>query len=88
MSVEAQSPVFWPGTESSRRRSGSGSLWKEFVEQHWDLMVATDYFVIEAWTQRGLQRFIVLFMIDLSTRRANRRHRAYGERDIDEPGRA
>lgn len=32
-------------------------------------MVDPDYFAIEAWTRRGLQRFIVLFMIDLSTRK-------------------
>jgi hypothetical protein len=31
--------------------------------------LAADFFTIEAWTPRGLQRFIVLFLIELSTRR-------------------
>jgi hypothetical protein len=43
--------------------------WKEFLEQHWDLMVAADFFTVEAWTRRGLQRFIVLFFIELSTQK-------------------
>src|SRR5579872_1599923 len=49
-----------------RRRT---TTWKEFLEQHWDLIVATDFFTIEVWTSRGLQRFIVLFFIELSTRK-------------------
>jgi hypothetical protein len=32
------------------------------------MIVATDFFTVEVWTRRGLQRFIVLFFIDLSTR--------------------
>jgi hypothetical protein len=39
------------------------------LEQHWDLIVAADFFTIEAWTLRGLQRFMVLFFIELSTRK-------------------
>ena len=31
--------------------------------------MATDFFTIEVWTPTGLQRFLVLFFIDLSTRR-------------------
>jgi transposase InsO family protein len=45
------------------------TTWKEFLTQHWDLMVAADFFTIEAWTRRGLQRFVILFFIELSTRR-------------------
>src|SRR5205809_7406112 len=37
--------------------------------QHWELIVAADFFTVEVWTARGLQRFIVLFFIELSTRR-------------------
>jgi transposase InsO family protein len=43
--------------------------WKEFLRQHWDLIVAADFFTIEVWTTKGLQRFIVLFFLELSTRR-------------------
>jgi hypothetical protein len=43
---------------------------RNFLEQHWDLIVAADFFTIEAWTRRGLQRFIVLFFIQVLTRKA------------------
>jgi transposase InsO family protein len=43
--------------------------WKEFLNQHWQLIVAADFFTVEVWTRRGLQRCIVLFFIELSTRR-------------------
>ena len=32
-------------------------------------MVAADFFTIEAWTRKGLTRFLVLFFIDLASRR-------------------
>jgi len=53
-----------PAPERARK-----TTWKEFLKQHWDLLVAADFFTIEAWTRRGLQRFIVLFFIELSTRK-------------------
>jgi putative transposase len=53
-----------PAPERERK-----TTWKEFLEQHWDLIVAADFFTIEAWTRRGLQRFVVLFLIELSTRK-------------------
>jgi putative transposase len=42
--------------------------WKQFLARHWELIVAADFFTVEVWTRRGLQRFLVLFFIDLSTR--------------------
>jgi transposase InsO family protein len=53
-----------PAPERSRK-----TTWKEFLTRHWDQIVASDFFTIEAWTPRGLQRYIVLFFIELSTRR-------------------
>src|ERR1043166_8521380 len=53
-----------PAPERKRK-----TTWKEFLEQHWDLIVAADFFTIEAWTRRGLQRFMGVFFIDLSTRK-------------------
>ena len=53
-----------PAPERSRK-----TTWKEFLTQHWELIVAADFFTIEVWTAKGLQRFIVLFFIELSTRR-------------------
>jgi putative transposase len=45
------------------------TTWKEFLSRHWELIVAADFFTVEVWTRRGLQRFMVLFFIDLSTRK-------------------
>jgi hypothetical protein len=39
------------------------------LSQHWDLIAAADFFTVEVWTRRGLQRFLVLFFIELSTRK-------------------
>jgi putative transposase len=53
-----------PAPERSRK-----TTWKEFLTQHWELIVAADFFTVEVWTKRGLQRFLVLFFMDLSTRK-------------------
>src|SRR3954469_11772768 len=52
-----------PAPERNRK-----TTWKEFLARHWDLIVAADFFTVEVWTRRGLQRFLVLFFLDLSTR--------------------
>ena len=52
-----------PAPERSRKTS-----WKEFLAQHWGLIVAADFFSVEVWTWKGLKRFLVLFFIDLATR--------------------
>jgi len=41
----------------------------EFLTQNWDLIVAAKFFTVEAWTRPGLQRFVILFFIELSTRK-------------------
>lgn len=43
---------------------------KEFLPRHWEVIVSADFFIIEAWTRKGLTRFVMLFLIDLSTRKA------------------
>jgi hypothetical protein len=43
-----------------RRRK---TTWKEFLTQHWEIIVASDFFAVEVWTRRGLQRFVVLRQI-------------------------
>src|SRR5262245_4858752 len=53
-----------PAPERSRK-----TTWKEFLAQHWEMIVAADFFTIEVWTAKGLQRFFVLFFIELSSRR-------------------
>jgi transposase InsO family protein len=56
------------GIEPAPERSQK-TTWKEFLTRHWELIVAADFFSVEVWTARGLRRFLVLFFIDLSTRR-------------------
>ena len=56
------------GIEPAPQR-GRKTKWKEFLTQHWELIVAADFFTVEVWTARGLKRFLVLFFIDLSTRK-------------------
>src|SRR5678815_2681698 len=53
-----------PAPERKRK-----TTWKEFLTRHWDMIVAADFFTVEVWTRRGLERFLVLFFIDLSTRK-------------------
>jgi putative transposase len=53
-----------PAPERSRK-----TTWKEFLSRHWELLVAADFFTVEVWTPRGLRRFLVLFFIELSTRK-------------------
>ena len=56
------------GIEPSPERSRK-TTWKEFLSRHWELIVATDFFTVEVWNRRGLQRYMVLFFIELSTRK-------------------
>src|ERR1051325_11881643 len=52
-----------PAPERKRK-----TTWKEFLQRHWGSIVAADFFIVEVWTRQGLQRFMVLFFIDLATR--------------------
>jgi transposase InsO family protein len=53
-----------PAPERKRK-----TTWKEFLARHWELIVAADFFTVEVWTRQGLQRFVVLFLMELSTRK-------------------
>ena len=53
-----------PAPERSRK-----TAWKEFLRRHWGVLVAANFFTIEVWTRKALTRYVVLFGIDLSTRR-------------------
>src|SRR3954464_2339398 len=52
-----------PAPERNRK-----TTWKEFLARHWELIVAADFFTVKVWTRKGLQRFMILFFLDLSTR--------------------
>src|SRR5262252_7031823 len=56
------------GTEPAPER-GRKITWKKFLNRHWEQIVASDFFTIEVWTAKGLQRYLVLFFMELCTRR-------------------
>jgi len=45
--------------------------WKTFLKAHWGAIAAADFFSIEVLTLGGLARYLVLFVIDLKTRRVH-----------------
>ena len=45
------------------------TTWQEFLQAHWEVLAAADFFTVEVWTRSGLVRVVVLFVIQLSTRR-------------------
>ena len=53
-----------PAPERKRK-----TTWKEFLTRHWELIVAADFFTVEVGTRQGLRRFVVLFVMELSTRK-------------------
>ena len=55
------------GIEPAPERSRT-TTWKEFLNRHWQQIVASDFFTIEVWTPTGLKRFVILFFMELSTR--------------------
>jgi putative transposase len=55
-----------PVPERSRK-----TTWKEFLSRHWDRIVAADFSTVEVWTPRGLEHLIVLFFMELCTRRVH-----------------
>jgi putative transposase len=56
------------GTKPAPERSRK-TTWKDFLRRHWELIAAADFFTVEVWIATGLKRFLVLFFIDLSTRK-------------------
>jgi GNAT superfamily N-acetyltransferase len=68
-----------PAPERERK-----TTWKEFLLRQQDVIVAADFFTIEAWTRHGLTRFLVLFLIDLSTRRVEIAGVTRGANGLDE----
>jgi hypothetical protein len=43
------------------------TTWTEFMKTHWEVLAAADFFTVDVWTGRGLTRFAVLFIIEMST---------------------
>jgi putative transposase len=70
------------GIEPSYERGRAGS-WKEFLKAHWEGFAATDFFTTEVWTARGLVRYYVIIVMELSTRKV---HVAGISPEADGPG--
>jgi putative transposase len=45
------------------------TTWREFLEFHWEMIAAAAFFTVEVWTRFGLLRYLVFFVVELSTRR-------------------
>jgi transposase InsO family protein len=43
--------------------------WTTFIKAHFESMSACDFFTVEAWTPKGLTRFLVFFAIDVASRK-------------------
>ena len=48
---------------------GKQMSWEEFLKAHWEVLAATDFFTVEVWQKFHLVRYLVLFVIDLPTRK-------------------
>jgi len=46
-----------------------GRSWKQFIQAHWEVTWAADFFTEEVWTCAGLVSYYTLFFIHLGTRR-------------------
>jgi transposase len=44
------------------------TTWKEFIDRHKEVLVATDFFTTEVWTTFGLVTYYILFFIRIQTR--------------------
>ncbi len=44
------------------------TTWRQFVRQHLELLVSTDFFTTEVWTCSGMVTFYVLFFLRIKTR--------------------
>jgi hypothetical protein len=58
------------GIEPAPER-GKKTSWKTFLQAHWKVLAAMDFFTVEVVTLGGLVRYSVLFVIELSTRKVH-----------------
>jgi transposase InsO family protein len=52
-------------------KRGKTMPWKTFLKAHFGVIAATDFFTVEVLTFTGLVRYVVLFVIDLESRRVH-----------------
>ena len=56
------------GIEPAPERKRTGTSWKTFLEAHWEVLSAIDFFNVEVLTFAGIIRYYVLFSVHLETR--------------------
>ena len=47
------------------------SSWQTFLNAHWGVIAAADFFTTEVWTWRGLVTYYTVFVMDLASRRVH-----------------
>jgi transposase InsO family protein len=47
------------------------SIWKSFLQAHWDVLASIDFTTIEVWTRGGLVTVYLLFVMELASRRVH-----------------
>jgi putative transposase len=52
-------------------KRGKTMPWKTFLKAHFGAIAVTDFFTVEVLTFTGLVRYVVLFVIDLESRRVH-----------------
>jgi transposase InsO family protein len=45
------------------------TTWNDFIRSHWETLAAIDFFTVEIHTWRGLVRYMVLFAVELHSRK-------------------
>lgn len=55
--------------ELAPQRRKSGMNWTQFLQTHWEVLAATDFFTVEVATWHGLVTSYVLVVMELATRR-------------------
>src|SRR5499427_2010060 len=57
--------------EPAPQRRRGGMSWVQFLEMHWEVLAATDFFTVEVATWHGLVTYYVLVVMELATRRVH-----------------
>jgi putative transposase len=55
--------------EPAPQRRKAGMSWAQFLKMHWEVLAATDFFMVEVATWHGLVTYYVLVVMELATRR-------------------
>jgi transposase InsO family protein len=55
--------------EPAPQRRKAGMSWAQFLKMHWEVLAATDFFMVEVATWHGLVTYYVLIVMEIATRR-------------------